>query len=78
MLNTILKTIDNIYFKIIYFLCLAYTILYVEFWFNQLNDPPFELLSMIIIRFTVYTTLFAMLIAAVVLIREKMSMDKLN
>ena len=73
MLNKILKTIDNIYFKIIYFLCLSYTLLYVEFWFNQLNDPPFELLSIIVIKFTVYTTLFATLIASVILIREKIN-----
>lgn len=72
MLENILKIIDNIYFKIIYFLCLAYTVLYVQFWFNQLNDPPFERLSAIVIKFTVAATVFAMIVASIVVIKEKM------
>ncbi len=71
MLENILKIIDNIYFKIIYFLCLGYTVLYVQFWFNDLNDPPFEQLSAIVIKFTVAATVFAMVVASVVLVKEK-------
>lgn len=71
MLETILKIIDHFYFKMIYFLCLAYTVLYTELWFNQLNDPPFELLSAIVIKFTVAATVFAMIIASAVLIKNR-------
>ena len=71
MLEKILKIINNIYFKIIYFLCLAYTVIYVQFWFNDLNDPPFEQLSAIVIKFTVSTTIIAMAVASIVLIKEK-------
>ena len=70
MLENILKIIDNIYFKMIYFLCLGYTVMYVQFWFNKLNDPPFERLSAIVIKFTVITTIVAMVISATVLIKN--------
>ncbi|WP_347066048.1 hypothetical protein [Flavobacterium sp. WV_118_3] len=71
MLENVLKIIDNIYFKMIYFLCLGYTVMYIQFWFNNLNDPPFEQLSAIVIKFTVAATVFAMIIASAVLIKEK-------